>query len=80
MKKTNIGKHLTKEERVIIETGIRNGSTKSAIAETLGKEKSTIGKEIKEHRKLRFRTTLIRPCANYAHCKYNLNFSTNILT
>ena len=73
MKKTNIGKHLTKEERVIIETGIRNGSTKSAIAETLGKEKSTIGKEIKEHRKLRFRTTLIRPCANYAHCKYKHN-------
>ncbi|MBQ7444692.1 MAG: IS30 family transposase [Clostridia bacterium] len=70
MKKTNIGKHLTKEERVIIETGIRNGSTKSAIAETLGKEKSTIGKEIKEHRKLKFRTTLKRPCANYAHCKY----------
>ena len=37
MKKSNAGKHLTREERVIIETGIRNGSTKSAIADTLGK-------------------------------------------
>ncbi len=55
MKKSNSGKHLTREERIIIETGIRNGSTKSAIADTLGKEKSTIGKEIKEHRKLRFK-------------------------
>lgn len=77
MKKSNAGKHLTKEERVIIETGIRNGSTKSAIADILGKEKSTIGKEIKEHRKLRFRTTLLRPCANYSHCKFKRSCTAN---
>ena len=77
MKKSNAGKHLTKEERVIIETGIRNGSTKSAIADTLGKEKSTIGKEIKEHRKLRFRTTLLRPCANYSHCRFKRSCTAN---
>ena len=77
MKKSNSGKHLTKEERVIIETGIRNGSTKSAIADTLGKEKSTIGKEIKEHRKLRFRSSLPRPCANYSHCKFKRSCTAN---
>jgi len=77
MKNTNTGKHLTKEERVIIETGIRNGSTKAAIADTLGKEKSTIGKEIKEHRKLKLKTTLKRPCANYAHCKFKHSCDAN---
>ena len=42
--------HLTLAERQIIETGIFHGSTKAAIAKTLGKDKSTIGKEIKLHR------------------------------
>ena len=41
--------HLTLAERQIIETGISHGSTKAAIAKTLGKDKSTIGKEIKLH-------------------------------
>ena len=63
-------KHLTSEERRIIETGIRNGSTKTAIAATIGKDNSTIGKEIKLHRKLKFKCTLPRPCVNYKHCKY----------
>ncbi len=49
---TNKQKYLTLEERRIIETGITNGSTKVAIAQTLGKDKSTIGKEIKLHRQL----------------------------
>ena len=62
--------HLTSEERRIIETGIRNGSTKTAIAKTIGKDNSTIGKEIKLHRKLKFKCTLPRPCANYRRCKY----------
>ena len=35
--------HLTSEERRIIETGIRNGSTKTAIAKIIGKDNSTIG-------------------------------------
>lgn len=77
MKKSNSGKHLTREERIIIETGIRNGSTKSAIADTLGKEKSTIGKEIKEHRKLRFRSSLPRPCANYGQCRLKRKCTAN---
>ena len=46
MSSSNKNKHLSFEERVIIETGIRNGSSKKSIADTLGKDKSTIGKEI----------------------------------
>ena len=38
--------HLIASDRNIIEVGINNGSTKTAIAKTLGKDKSTIGKEI----------------------------------
>ena len=33
MKPTNANTHLTSEERSIIETGIRNGSTKTAIVQ-----------------------------------------------
>ncbi len=62
--------HLVSKERRIIETGIRHGSTKTAIARTIGKDNSTVGKEIKLHRKLKYKCTLPRECANYKHCKY----------
>jgi len=62
--------HLIPEERRIIETGIRHGSTKTAIAKTIGKDNSTVGKEIKLHRKLKFKCSLPRECVNYKHCKY----------
>ena len=62
--------HLSSEERRIIETGIRHGSTKTAIAKTIGKDNSTVGKEIKLHRKLKFKCSLPLECANYRHCKY----------
>lgn len=45
--------HLNLEDRRIIETGIRNGSTKTAIATTIGKDNSTVGKEIKLHRHIK---------------------------
>jgi len=62
--------HLTSEERRIIETGIRKGATKTAIANTIGKNNSTVGKEIKLHRKLKHKCFLPRECSNYKHCKY----------
>ena len=62
--------HLTIEERRIIETGIRHGSTKTAIGKTIGKDNSTVGKEIKLHRRLKYKSSLSRECANYKHCKY----------
>ncbi len=49
--------HLTIAERQIVETGIYNGSTKKSIADTIGKDKSTVGKEIKLHRQLKCKCT-----------------------
>ena len=66
----NKNKHFTLSERIIIETGINNGSTKSAIAETLGKDKSTVGKEIKAHRVLKHSCPLPLECSNYRGCPY----------
>ena len=44
--------HLTLDERKIIQTGIENGSTKKTIADTIGKDPTTIAKEIRKHRQL----------------------------
>lgn len=66
----NKNSHLTIAERQIIERGIKNGSTKAAIAKTIGKEKSTIGKEIKEHRTLTYKCKLPLECAAYRKCKH----------
>lgn len=73
MATTNKNKHLTQEERNIIETSIRNGATKTAIAKVLGKDKSTIGKEIKEHRILSHKSSLSRDCSKYKECKPGKN-------
>lgn len=43
------GAHLNLSERIIIEQGLNNNSSKAAIAETLGKDKSSICKEVKKH-------------------------------
>ena len=69
MENTNSHSHLTLEERRIIQTGIINGSTKTAIARTIGKDNSTIGKEIKAHRVLTSKCNLPLECSNYRHCK-----------
>ena len=46
---TNKGKHLNLSNRNLIEQGLNNNSTKTAIAEVLGMDKSSICKEIKNH-------------------------------
>jgi len=53
--------HLTLNERKIIETGIENRSSKVAIAKTIGKDPTTVAKEIRQHRKLKPRNTYNRP-------------------
>ncbi len=63
--------HLTVQERIIIEKGIENGSTKAAIALTIGKDKSTVGKEIKKHRKLVHKSSYKINCANMKNCSHN---------
>lgn len=65
--------HLTIADRQIIEAGIRNESTKTAIADVLGKEKSTIGKEIKLHRYLKQRCNMPLECENYRKCVHGRN-------
>ena len=63
--------HLTVQERIIIEKGIENGSTKAAIALTIGKDKSTVGKEIKKHRELVHKSSYKINCANMKNCSHN---------
>lgn len=65
----NKNKHCTSEERKIIQTGIENGSSKAAIAETIGKDKSTIGKEIKLHRSLSHKCSYHSNCAKFSKCR-----------
>lgn len=68
MSETNSFSHLTLEERRIILTGIINGSSKTAIAQTIGKDKSTVGKEIRLHRALTHKCKMPLECTNYRRC------------
>ena len=70
MKNQNSFSHLTLEERCIIIAGITNGSTKTAIAQTIGKDKSTVGKEIKLHRSLTHKCKMPLECNHYKKCVY----------
>lgn len=70
MSKSNAFSHLTLEDRRIILTGITNSSTKTAIAQTIGKDKSTIGKEIKLHRVLTHKCKMPLECNNYRKCPF----------
>ena len=70
MANSNVNLHLTLEERRIIRKGIEDGLTKTAIAKTLGKDKSTIGKEIKLHRSLSYKCHLPLECNVYRKCKH----------
>ena len=62
--------HLTLNDRKIIQTGIENRSTKAAIAKNLGKDESTIAKEIRKHRQLKPRNTKLYPsiCIHRQEC------------
>ena len=68
-------KHLQMSDRIIIETGIQNGSKKSSIADTLNKDPSTIGKEIMLHRSIVHKCSLPLECKNYKGCVYERNCS-----
>lgn len=47
--------HLTLQERQIIQKGIESRSSKTAIAQTIGKDPTTVAKEIRKHRDLKRR-------------------------
>lgn len=69
-KQEHDGTHLTLEERKVIQAGIEAGSSKADIARTIGKDATTIAKEIKKHRELRPRNTFNNPvsCAKMKVC------------
>lgn len=62
--------HLTLDQRKIIQAGIENDSSKVSIARTIGKDATTVAKEIRNHRILKPRNTFTRPvmCAKMKTC------------
>lgn len=73
MAAANKNLHLTLEERKIILKGIESAASKTDIANTLGKDKSTIGKEIKKYRIKVYSCHLPLECANYKTCRHDRN-------
>lgn len=69
--KNNDNKHLSLNQRKIIQTGIENRSTKAAIATTIGKDPTTVAKEIRKHRVLSPRNTFNYPsiCIHLKECR-----------
>lgn len=63
-------KHLSLNDRKIIEQGIENRCNKVDIARTLGKDPTTIAKEIRLHREFKPRNTFNYPsiCINIKKC------------
>lgn len=63
--------HLTLEQREQIQIGLENGLSKREIAKSIGKDPSTVGKEIKNRRKLKPRNTFNHKsiCKHLKECK-----------
>ena len=77
MAASNKNSHLTLEDRRIIQKGIENGSSKQSIADTLGKDNSTIGKEIKNHRSLAYSSAYPIDCVLFPKCKNRDTYQCN---
>ena len=45
-------KHLTYDDRLAIQAGLQQGLKVAQIAKNIGKDRSTVGREIKAHRRL----------------------------
>lgn len=66
----NNHKHLTLSDRIIIEQGLNEGKTFSAIAFKVGKDPTTISKEVKKHRTIKYHKDKNRKprCSNEKTC------------
>lgn len=64
-------KHLTLSQRIEIEKGLLSSLTFTEIARTVGKDPSTISKEIRKHSEIRLRKDSFSPvpCSNRSECK-----------
>ena len=69
-KQTCDNKHLSLDERKIIQTGIENRCNKVDIARTLSKDPTTIAKEIRKHREFKPRNVNLYPniCVHRKEC------------
>jgi len=66
----NKQKHLTLSERILIEIGLNENKTFKEIASMLGKDPTTVSKEIKRHRTIKYhKDKTIKPrCSNEKDC------------
>jgi len=71
-KQTHDNTHLSLDNRKIIQIGIENNSTKADIARTIGKDATTIAKEIRKHRIFKPRNTFNRLilCGRHNSCEH----------
>lgn len=61
--------HLTLSDRIVIESSLRDGSSFKQIAQELGKDPSTISKEVRGHYKVVEKDTF-NPCIHRRECKH----------
>lgn len=61
--------HLTLSDRIVIESSLRDGSSFKQIAQELGKDPSTISKEVRSHYKVVEKDTF-NPCIHRRECKH----------
>lgn len=78
--KDNHQKHLTLSDRIIIEKGLDEGKTFAAIATAVGKDPTTISKEVRKHRTLKQRKdkSVIPRCAHEKTVRLNAFAATAI--
>lgn len=65
------GKHLTLSDRITIETGIKENRSFKNIAAELGKDPSTISKEVRAHIIISEKKNTYNPCLLRKECKHN---------
>lgn len=61
--------HLTLSDRIVIESSLREGASFKQIAQELGKDPSTISKEVRGHYKVVEKDTF-NPCIHRRECKH----------
>jgi IS30 family transposase len=81
-KRLHNGTHLIKNQHEAIQVGIENGFAKADIVRTIGKDATTVEKEIRRHRLLKPRNTFdhLILCAKPAKCSKNVIRSASAFT
>ena len=72
MKPNSYQKHLTLEQRILIETGLAENKSFSEIARSIGKDPSTVSKEVRRHTMVKERNNISFapiPCIHRKGCK-----------